>query len=189
MRSHAVRVWMTLAALLLLPLPARAQGVCAPLETVFQCMDRLEIALKPAPPQAKQDAEKKAKDAQAETPKKTETGLDQISGLGSSVKDFLPLLQLSGLLGAVQKDDRTGTVNVALNLLGTEGGDAAKSNPLQVKAAIGTTTKLFEPLRARLPEKDRDAKEKALLATKTDPRSSCGTRTITSRRPTRRSIS
>ncbi|OFW10858.1 MAG: hypothetical protein A3H96_20735 [Acidobacteria bacterium RIFCSPLOWO2_02_FULL_67_36] len=155
------RVWhlgALLLAVLCLPSRGNGQDLCQPTETIAKCWDRLTSErLKPVNGQEKK--------AQQETPRKTETGLADISGLSSSVKDFLPLLQMSGVLGAVQKDDQTGAVTVALNtpFVGSSRYGDDRDNALQVKAVIETTAKLFEPLKKKLPEKDRAALEKQLL--------------------------
>ena len=88
---------------------ASAQSLCRPTETVQVCWERLAGEISGGVAVAE------AAKAQTDVPKKTETGLEGISGLTSSVKDFLPLLQLTGLLGAVQKDDTSGAASIALN--------------------------------------------------------------------------
>ena len=134
------------------------QFVCENIETVAMCRTRLESTLgttRKATVTNSQDAVKK----------KTETGLEDLAtGLSSSVKDFLPLLQMSGVLGNATTDDQTGVVTVALNtpMLGT--GRLTKDNAFQAKALIETKPKLFDPIRQALPESGRDALEKDLLA-------------------------
>src|SRR5512138_3413708 len=96
--------------------PAPAQSLCQATESVNACLERVTDELSGAPRAA-------AARAQTDVKKRTETGLEDVNGLSSSVKDFLPLLQLTGVLGAVQKDDTSGTVSVALNVpfLGASG--------------------------------------------------------------------
>jgi hypothetical protein len=144
-------------------LPAGAQSLCLATETVNKCLERLTADIGG---EAQAGAAAKA---QTDVKKKTETGLQDINGLTSSVKDFLPLLQLSGVLGAVQKDDTTGTVSVALNtpFLGSS-GKLTEDPSFQLKAVIETTPKLFDELLKNLPADKRDAVEKSLLSGKTD---------------------
>jgi hypothetical protein len=115
-----------------------------------------------------------AKAEQAKAAKKTETSLADVKGLSSSVKDFVPLLQMSGVLGAMQTDDKTGVMTVALNLPFPGGSSATtttgvkRDNALQIKAMIDTTAELFEPVKKKLPEANRDALVKELLDAKED---------------------
>ena len=150
---------------------AHAQTACLPAETIQVCLLRLTNKSKT----------ETVKADQVSVRKKTETGLESIAGLSSSVKDFLPLLQLSGVLGEMQKDDKSGAVSVALNLPGLR-GDARKE--FQLKAVIETSPKLFEGLRKQLPAKDADALEKSLLkgAEKKDNYAIHASYTYTSRR-------
>jgi hypothetical protein len=147
---------------------ASAQSsLCQGSETVQACLDRLrgESALRIS----------EVVESQKEAARKTETGLDQTTGLGSSVKDFLPVLQLAGLLGDVQRDDKTGVVTVALNVpfIGSTGGastrSAAKDNALQLRATIDPRQELFDPLARQLPAANRDALTAALLGAKSNP--------------------
>jgi hypothetical protein len=143
-----------LLALLCVPSSATGQDLCQPTETIARCWDRLLGAT--------------VREEQRQAARKTETGLTDINGLSSSVKDFLPLLQLSGVLGAVQKDDQNGAVTVALNtpFLGSPRNADDVDNALQMKAVIETAAKLFEPLKQQLPEQDRAAVEEQLLGAK-----------------------
>ncbi|HLG54033.1 MAG TPA: hypothetical protein VI485_01805 [Vicinamibacterales bacterium] len=147
--------------------PAAAQHLCQLTETIERCVGRIYAEL--GPRSEKTAAADAAKAEQKQAPKKTETALADVNGLSSSVKDFLPLLQLGGVLGAVQSDDQTGLVTVALNtpFLGSS-GTTKKDNALQLKAVIDTTAKLFEPLKQQLPEKGRDDAAKELATSKKD---------------------
>jgi hypothetical protein len=160
---QGIRLALAVAgALTVLSTPGYAQIRCDLAETVTQCINR-ELA--------KTDTQgvNAAKVEQKQAPKKTETSLDDINGLSSSVKDFLPLLQLGGVLGAVQTDDKSGLVTVALNtpFIGSSGMEK-KDNALQLRAVIDTTAKLFEPLKAQLPAANRDTLAKQLTTAKTD---------------------
>jgi hypothetical protein len=141
--------------------PANAQqSPCLTTETIQACWDRLVGEIDPEAT-ARQQAEVKQK--QDDVKKKTETGLSEVAGLSSSVKDFLPLLDIAGLLGPAQKDDTTGAVAVAFNTrLFT------RDRSLQIKAVIETSPKMFADLKKQVPEADRDAVEKQLLAANTD---------------------
>jgi hypothetical protein len=149
--------WLAVAciAVSLTPRPAAAQVVCKAKETVNACLERVgdEIA-----GVSKAESTKVVTDVK----KKTETGVQDINGLSSSVKDFLPLLQMTGLLGDVKKDETTGTVSIAWNtrLL-------TQDPALQVKAVFETKPKLFDELKKKLPAASRDAVEKSLLGSKT----------------------
>ncbi len=137
---------------LTVPAAAGAQPQCQDNETAAACINRLSAV----PVEAGQ-AEKQT---QAEARKKTETGdLDPANGLSSSIKDFLPLLRLTGVLGDFTKDDETGVITVALNtpFLGS------KDPSFQAKALIETKPKLFGPLRQALPADSRADIEKKLL--------------------------
>lgn len=155
-------VW---AAICLTPLAASAQELCRAEDTLQLCLNRLRAHID----EGRMAATEAAKADQQQAAKKTETGLEQVNGLSSSVKDLLPLLQLGGVLGGVQTDDETGLVTVALNtpFLGSTGVDK-KDNALQLKAVIDTTAKLFEPLKKKLPEQNRDALAKQLVTGKDD---------------------
>ena len=158
MRSHnfAIAAAATAALFTIAP-PADAQSLCRPTETIQICWDRLAAEISPAVLEA--NLAKKQEDVK----KTTETGLTEIAGLSSSVKDFLPLLDIAGLLGPAQKDDKTGAVTVAFN---TRLFTADPS--LQIKTVIETSPKMFADLKKLVPEKDRDAVEKQLLAANTD---------------------
>jgi hypothetical protein len=154
-------LWTGVALLVVvlgLPSSSAGQG-CRDEETISVCWERL---LRP-----NADAEKKA---QQDAPRKTETGLADVAGLSSSVKDFVPLLQLTGVLGAVQKDEQTGAVTVALNtpFLGSTRSEDKTDNALQLKAVIETSAKLFAPLKQQIPEGDRAAVERQLLGSRED---------------------
>ena len=149
--------WLAAACIsvILTPLSAEAQAVCKAKETVNACLERVgdEIA-----GVAKAESVKVVTDVK----KKTETGIQDLNGLSSSVKDFLPLLQMTGLLGGVKTDESTGTVSVTLN---TRAGTEDPS--LQLKAVFETKPKLFDELKKKLPAASREAMEKTLLASKT----------------------
>jgi hypothetical protein len=144
------RIVLLLAVLVIVPAAAGAQDVCRETETTEDCWNRLDAEAESVKQKAVQ--------------KKTETGLDQLAGLSSGIKDFLPLLNLAGVLGPVQRDDQSGVVAVSLNtpFLGGSGG-VTKDPSLQLKALIDTSASLFEPLKQQLPAEDRDALEKQLL--------------------------
>jgi hypothetical protein len=131
------------------PFATAQTHICDPLDTIATCrahiVDRLTA-----------NSQKAVVADQAETKKKTETGLaDLATGLSSSVKDFLPLLQLSGNLGMATTNDNTGIVTVALS----------KPDTVQLQALIETIPTLFDPIKSALPKTGRDAIEKDLLAT------------------------
>jgi hypothetical protein len=161
MRPRRLSALLVLLFVAALPAQTWAQTLCLATEKVTPCLQRLIDELKGLPSTG-------AEKTQADVKKKTETGLQDINGLSSSVKDFLPLLQLTGVLGAVQTDDTTGAVSVALNtpFLGKDG--LTDDPSLQLKAVIETKPKLFDPLRDQLPADKRDDMEKALLGEKTD---------------------
>lgn len=162
MRHHRRSLGLACLGVILAARLAAAQSLCQPTETVTTCVERLIAELRG---EAKADVAK----AQTDVKKKTETGLQDINGLSSSVKDFLPLLQLTGVLGAVQKDDTSGTVSVALNTPFLGGSGKLTEDPsFQLKAIIETTPKLFDQLRNKLPADKRDAVEKSLLGSKTN---------------------
>ena len=169
MKTHTLtRVMLFGAALSLMPALASGQGLCDPKESVLACLERLADQNKVGEKKAgemKEASRDKNNQAQNAVKKTTETGLGQMNGLSSSVKDFLPLLQAAGLLGPVQTDKDSGAVSVALNIpfLDPSGG-VTKDPSFQLKAVIQTTPRLFDGIRKVLPEKDRDALEKALLA-------------------------
>lgn len=157
--------WLAICgfALILMARPGAAQSLCQPTESVNACIERLTGELGGGGQKAA------AAQGQTDVKKKTETGLADINGLSSSVKDFLPLLQLTGVLGAVTTDDAAGTVSVALNtpFLGAS-GKLTEDPSFQLKGVIETKGKLFDELRKRLPADKRDSVEKALLRSKTD---------------------
>ncbi|MDP2323039.1 MAG: hypothetical protein Q8N51_03310 [Gammaproteobacteria bacterium] len=147
-----MKTTLLLGMLLLAAGSAAAQPWCLDPETALACLNRLSAL------PARDGAEEKA--ALSDTKKKTETGdLDPANGLSSSVKDFLPLLRFTGVLGDFTKDDDTGTISVAINtpLLGS------KDPAFQAKALIETKPKLFDPLKQGLPAEKRDEIMKTLL--------------------------
>src|SRR6185436_16950528 len=97
---RALCVTVVLLTVVVTPSLANAQPLCKDSETVVACWLRLQLG---------PEGQKKVADQQ-QAAKKTETGLADITGLSSSVKDFLPLLQMSGLLGAMETDEKTGVV-------------------------------------------------------------------------------
>jgi hypothetical protein len=146
-------VWTALGSV------ASTQTICNDNEAPLPCVRRLHGDL-PTPAAAAEPAKKD----QAEAKKKTETGeLDPVTGLTSSVKDFLPLLRLTGVLGDFTQDDETGVISVALNtpLIGSNG--LTKDPQFQLRALIETKPKLFGPLRQALPADTRDDIEKKLV--------------------------
>ena len=151
-------VTVVLLTVLISPSSAAAQPLCKDSETVVTCWLRLRGA---------PEEQKKATEQQAA--RKTETSLANITGLSSSVKDFLPVLQMSGLLGAMETDEKTGVVTVALNtpFLGrAKAADGEAEKLLQLRATIESKAKLFEPLEKALPQQNREALAKQLLASK-----------------------
>jgi hypothetical protein len=149
------RIVVLCVCVILAPGIAVAQGPCKAKETVNACLERVgdEIA-----GVANAESVKVVTDVK----KKTETGVQDLNGLSSSVKDFLPLLQMTGLLGGVKTDETTGTVSVTFNTR------LQSEDPLlQLKAVFETKPKLFDELRKRLPAASREAMEKSLLASKT----------------------
>jgi hypothetical protein len=161
-RVDHVRLPLLLALALLSWQPgASAQSVCQPGDTIVVCVARLSPEKSKEAVQADQAS---IKNDQASVKKKTETGLEAIAGLSSSVKDFLPLLQFTGVLGPMQKNDETGAVSIALNtpaLVGMAKGDGRKE--LQLKVVIETQPKLYDGIRKQLPIKEADTIEKGLL--------------------------
>lgn len=141
---------------------ALAQEPCRTTESVNACIARLTDEIRG-------EVKDQAARAQTDVKKKTETSLQDLNGLSSSMKDFLPLLQIGGALGDVKTDETTGAVSVALNarFLGPS-GKLTQDPSLQLKAVIETKPKLFDELRQRLPEANREALEKSLLGGKTD---------------------
>jgi hypothetical protein len=162
MRDRRRRLGLACLGVILTARIAAAQSLCQATESVNACLERMTAEIGG-------DAKAEATKVQTDVKKKTETGLQDINGLSSSVKDFLPLLQLTGVLGAVQKDDTTGTVSIALNTPFLGGSGKLTDDPsFQLKAVVETTPKLFDELRNKLPTDKRDALEKSLLASKTD---------------------
>jgi hypothetical protein len=161
------RLALALGVALLAARSARAQALCAAIETVQECTDRLTEDLGGTGKSAA--AKSTLAREQADVKKKTETSLQDLNGLSTSLKDFLPLLQIAGALGDVKTDETTGAVSVALNtrFLGS-GGTLTQDPSLQIKAVVETKPKLFDQLRSQLPEGSRDALEKQLLTGKPD---------------------
>jgi hypothetical protein len=140
---------------------AGAQGLCDDLQTISECRISLRTRLSGENPDSPKQAVAASQDS---VKKKTETGLSDLpTGLSSSVKDFLPLLQLSGILGNVKTDDDTGVVTVALNTRFIGNGRLTEDNAFQLKALIETKPKLFDPIKQGLPTANRDALQKELL--------------------------
>lgn len=136
-----------------LPAAAEAQ-LCKANETVTGCVNRLL--------DDRGTAEGAAKATAASAAKNTEAGVfDPGNGLSSSVKDFLPLLQLSGLIGPVQTDDSTGVITVAINPVLT-----GKDKHTQLRAVINTKGKLYGPLKSQLTKDVAEALEKKLTTEK-----------------------
>jgi len=139
------------------PRAASSQSLCGANETIQACWDRLAAEINPdvmvAAVVKQQDDVKRV----------TETGLSQVAGLSSTVKDFLPLLDVAGLLGPAQKDDKTGAVSVALNTKLFH-----SDRTLQIKTVIETAPQMFGDLKKLVPEANRDAIEKQLLAARSD---------------------
>lgn len=141
---------------LLCATPAHAQ-TCQDLETVLQCWERVTKTL------SEQLAEQGAK-VQDDVKKKTETGiLDTTNGLNSSVKDFLPLLKLTGVLGAVTQDEKTGVIAVALNTPFVGNSGVTRDPTSQLQALIQTKPVLFGALKDALPKDSRADIDKTLL--------------------------
>jgi len=136
---------------------ADAQELCNDGETIAVCWERLKAdALAKQGIKNQVETLEREKKAQEKAGQKTETSLADTIGLSSSVKDFLPLLQVSGLLGKVQADDDSGVINVALNtpFLFSKAGDE-REKQLQLKAAIESKPKLYAGLEKLLPEENR----------------------------------
>lgn len=159
MRRHASLVVVALGAVMAVagPRAASSQSLCRTNETIQACWDRLAAEINPDVMVAA------AAKQQDDVKKVTETGLSQVAGLSSSVKDFLPLLDVAGLLGPAQKDDTTGAVSIAFNT------KLFSSDPaLQIKTVIETAPKMFADVKKLVPEANRDAVEKQLLAARKD---------------------
>lgn len=145
---------------------ADAQELCKATETVTACLLRLDEPELKAAPKAAAETKAQTDKTVAEVKKKTETGLQDLNGLASSLKDFLPLLQMNGLVGALKKDETTGTVSIALNTRFLGSGGLTEDPSLQLKAVFETKPKLFDELKRKLPAGTRDAMEKSLLGSK-----------------------
>src|SRR5688572_30811806 len=127
--------WQTAAA----GQQAKQNKGCEATEAIAACLSRLS-----SPAGSAGVAEAAAK---ADTTKKTETGLGDLpNGLSSATKNFLPLLEVSGLVGPVEKDEKSGIVTVALNRL------FPNTRGFQLRALINTKPTLFGQLRATLDE-------------------------------------
>ncbi|HUR21974.1 MAG TPA: hypothetical protein VMZ90_14255 [Vicinamibacterales bacterium] len=152
---------VALAVVAAAPTLASAQPLCKDSETVVACWLRLQLG----PEGQKKVAE------QQQAARKTETSLADISGLSSSVRDFLPLLQMSGVLGAMETDDKTGVVTMALNAPfagAARSPEGETEKLLQLRATVESKAKLYEPLEKALPAQNREALSKQLLASKKD---------------------
>ncbi len=137
---------------------ARAQFLCNDLDTIATCAPRLKGEILG-------ETKAAAVKAQDDVKKKTETGLQGLTtGLASSVKDFVPLLQLTGVLGAITTNQDTGVMTVALNTPFIATNGVTRDRAFQVKALIDTKPKIFDPIHTALPAAGRDAAEKDLLA-------------------------
>jgi len=100
-----------------------------------------------------------AANTQSGTATRTETGvLNTTAGLSSSVRDFVPLLNFTGVISGVTKDDDTGVLNVDFNLAAF-----SEDRNVQFRAVIDTSPTLFEAIVNALPEDKRDERTEALL--------------------------
>ena len=129
-----------------------AQQLCNANETVSVCYNRVLAESQAAVQNEQAPAVKVDATARyADTATKTNTGsLNSIAGLSSGVKDFLPLLNFTGLLGDISEDQQSGIVAVDLNLNVSD-----TDNNTKVRALIDTNPKLFDPIRSALPQEGR----------------------------------
>ena len=129
--------------------PALAQETCSDDETIKDCWFRF------------------FKNDEAATAKKNleekETGLD-ISGsdLGSTVKNFLPVLSVSGLAGDALTDNQNGTYTLDLTPFSALPKSQQYGN-LKLEAVFNTEPTIFDTLKASLPETIREERAKALI--------------------------
>ena len=149
-------------ALLLLGAPRSSAAAevkpCQPTETLNDCTLRVRAELRAAVEGAKAAIAESDKNGGAK--KKAETGLADLSnGLSSSMKDFLPLFQLAGVIGPSTLDEKTGVMSVALN-------KPSGAGDFQVRALIGTKPTAFGPLTDAITTAQSDALNKAITARK-----------------------
>jgi hypothetical protein len=150
MTPRRVASAVLLLSTLIAAAPAAAQEACKATETVNACRIRVRSELRGDVVQTEASSDAK----------KTETGLvDLANGLSSSMKDFLPLFQLSGLLGPTTTDEKTGTVSVAFNRP-TAPGD------VQLRAIIETKPAVFPALKDVATTAQAAALDKAVASGK-----------------------
>lgn len=140
-----IAIVLVLFACVTAAIPARAGQltVCKEAESALGCAARLNEKIRGVKPATSGDPVK-----EADVAPKTETGLSDLpNGLSSSTKDFLPLLQLSGVLGPVVSDEKTGVVTVALNPR-----TGANFRNFQLRALVNSKPTLFKPLKDALDE-------------------------------------
>jgi hypothetical protein len=152
MTKQAVVIGALAGVLLCAAGPVFAQRPCKPIETVNDCTLRVRAELRGASTEAGKAA--------AAVARKTETGLAGVTnGLSSSMKDFLPLFQLAGVIGPSTFDEKTGVMSVALN-------KPSSSGDVQLRALIGTKPVAFNPLRDVITTEQADVLDKAIAAKK-----------------------
>ena len=97
--------------------------------------------------------------------RKTETGLGDIkNGLNSSVKDFLPLMALLGVIGDATKDEGSGVIGIDLNIPLLNGSGLTDERVFKVRALVDTAPEPYERLLAALPEQVKERRTQELLA-------------------------
>ena len=139
--------------------PVLAQELCRDNETVSACFNRVLVEAQDVQRAQQDETRTEIATIYNNTARNTNTGsLNSVAGLSSSVKDFLPLLNFTGVLGDISKDEQGGVVAVDLNLNVND-----TDNNTQVRALIDTSQQLFEPIRGILPEANRDLREEELL--------------------------
>jgi hypothetical protein len=128
---------LTLLLGLLLAVPAFAADVeCDAKETLLACWERNQPTEQQREEASKVSAAEDAKDEKAKLLGKP-TGVDTTGiNLGSTTTDFLPMLAVSGLLGAVEKGQGEGTLVLDLNRILT-GSD--EDQPLKLQLALNTS--------------------------------------------------
>ena len=134
---------------------------CAVEETPEQCFARLMDQLAPADVNAQlSDQNKQEESAQNADLLAKPTGIDTGGvNLGSTTKNFLPLLALSGLLGDAKQSGKEGTYVFDLNFLVP---GLAKDKNAQLQAVVDSQPVVSEALKAQLPAASRDATAKKL---------------------------
>lgn len=135
---------------------------CRPADTPDECWERIA----PEPPTADELNQKsdEAKKEEGKNLQEQPTGADTSGeSLGSSTKDFLPRLALTGLLGDATKDESSGDLVFDLNfLLPFLQSGSSSDNQEQLQLAVKTEPEIAEPVKMALPEDGRDAKAEEL---------------------------